>query len=155
VRHLGLLHLQLSLGHTDTPLLAPIEIERDRHTDHDVVVRAQSLLAAEVQHWIWTQAGLHQPAVGRLDVRAGSANVRVLNERAHYQVVDGGLARRRRLSESEPRPPAGHRKRQDEDPGPRPAHGAESYRTGTENLVDPLPAGPSQLTVTWRVPVSG
>src|SRR5258705_4442275 len=29
------------------------------------------------------------------------------------------------------------------------------YRTGTENLAEPFPAGPSQLTVTCRVPVSG
>src|SRR5258705_4453742 len=29
------------------------------------------------------------------------------------------------------------------------------YRTGTENLAEPFPAGPSQVTVTCRVPVSG
>ena len=35
------------------------------------------------------------------------------------------------------------------------ARPASAYRTGTVNFVDPLPAGPSQLTVTCRSPLSG
>ena len=30
-----------------------------------------------------------------------------------------------------------------------------AQRTDSENLVEPFPAGPSQVTVTWRVPPSG
>ena len=37
----------------------------------------------------------------------------------------------------------------------RKGHGVVPYRTGTENRVEPLPTGPSQVTVTCRVPLSG
>src|SRR5207249_3399519 len=50
------------------------------------------------------------------------------------------LAHHHREDHHHAQPPRAHHRRQ---------------RTETENFVDPLPAGPSQVTVTWRVPASG
>jgi hypothetical protein len=86
--------LHLPLRDTDAALLPPVQVERHRHPDRQVVVGAQRLLASEVEHGVGPQAGLPEPALGRLHVETHRPHVRVVGEGARHQLVDRDLVLR-------------------------------------------------------------
>jgi hypothetical protein len=60
--HLGFLHVELALGDPDTPCFPAVQVERQRHAHHDVVVRtSDALLGAEVEHGIRAERRLAKP----------------------------------------------------------------------------------------------
>src|SRR5262249_49986445 len=85
------LHRELAFGDADAPLLAPVEIERQRDANSEVVVRADRLLSAKLQHRIGPQRGLTDTGRHGVDLGPGSAELRVLDERTGDQLVDGDV----------------------------------------------------------------
>ena len=93
VGDLGLLQLQLTLGHCDASFLATIQVERHDHTDHDVAVRPRHvLLPGQLEHRVGAQAGLPEAASGGVDLGPRRAKLQVIGERARDQLVDDHIS---------------------------------------------------------------
>ena len=138
------------LRDTDPPFLAPVEIERKPHADHEVVVRAQRLLAAQLEHRIRAKSRLAQTTNGGVDLLARGTQVGIIGQGARDELVDRHVSRAAlsvRAFDAEQHGAADHGHDCASQPG--------GHLTGTENFVEPLPAGPSQATVTCLEPLSG
>ena len=72
-------------------MLAAVEIERDGEADRYVVVGAQCLLAAQLEHRVRTQARLLQAPDGRVDLCARGAEIGAVGERADDELVHRDL----------------------------------------------------------------
>jgi len=84
--------LDFPLRHPDAPFLPPIQIERERYPDVQVVVGAQRLLASELEHGVGPQARLLQPPRRSVDLEPRRLEIGVVGERASHQLVHGHLA---------------------------------------------------------------
>src|SRR5439155_26011154 len=144
--------VQLAFRHTHAARLATVEVERQRQADVQIVVRADRLLSPQLERGVWPESRLLHPGRRRLHLDPRRHEVGVLRQRPADELVHRQLARR--LTNGEPGLERGEADRQERYY----RHGAShrhAYRTETENFVEPLPAGPSQVTVTCRVPLSG
>jgi hypothetical protein len=151
---LSALEFELLLGDRYATSFTIIEVERQSHGYRQIVIGAQGLLTPEVKLGVGTKPGLAEPPDRGIDVGASRAKLGVVGEGADNHLINRDLR-----AHGWYLPPRGNRLRHhssNEGERERPPHGPHGrQRTGTENFVEPLPPGPSHVTVTWRVPRSG
>src|SRR5262249_938389 len=148
VAHLSALQLEFALRDADAAVLSAVEIQRHRHAHGEVVVGAEGLLPTQLQHWIRAQTSLPKPADRRIDVGACGAEIGIVGQRPGDELFDADV--RSMLSARDARS-EDHHTNGEQERSVAPSHG---QRTATETFVEPFPVGPSQVTVTWRVPRS-
>ena len=99
--------LDFLLRDPDAPFLASVQIERERDANGQVVVGAQRLLAAQLEHRVGPPARLLEPPRRSVDLEPRRLEFGIVGERARHQFVHGHLAdrlcpHRRRHDRGEP-----------------------------------------------------
>src|SRR5439155_11902285 len=68
VSRLGTADFDLALGDSHASVLPSVEVQRDGHSDAEIVVRADRFLSAQFQHRVRPQGGLPYPSGRRVEL---------------------------------------------------------------------------------------